>query len=623
MDNRDWKLFEPITIGNLKIRNRMVMLPMGNNLQSSTGEITQKLVDHYDEVAQGGVGLILVQAAYITDEFGGHRLRIDSNRFIAGLNQLAETLQSRGVRAGIQISHPGYPSSGDETINHLSHDRIQRLTEAFGKAAERAKGAGFDLVEIHGGHGYLIAQFLSGLTNQRTDVYGGPLERRTAFPLQVYRRVREALGKGFPISFRLSGDEFLPGGIGLADATTLAALLEKEGVDLISVTAGKGPETKEWVIQPMAFPRGCLTPLSDRMGQSIKVPLLVAGRINDPVLANSILEEGRADLVGMGRGLIADPHLPEKALSGKLDEIRKCIGCNFCHGKRFVLDLPLKCAINPRAGGMRETTLTPTRKRKKILIIGGGPSGLECAHTLVVRGHEVLLFEKAPLLGGKLRLAAIPPHKEEINELLEFLIKRARREKVSVFLNHEAGRSTLEDLDPDVLVLAAGARPIFPDIPGLTRRICYTAEEALTRNLTEREVIVLGAGLVGCETADFLLTKGKRVTLIEKLPDLGLDLEPITRKVLLRRISEKNPVVHTSTEIVNIEAGRALLRHHNGTESSEGFEAIVLAVGYSAADDPVLAGGFPGLEIHAIGDCQTPRGIFEAIHEGNRAGCSI
>ena len=596
------------------------MLPMGNNLHSSTGEVTHKLIDYYEEVAQGGAGIIIVQAAYITDEFGGSRLRIDSNDFIPGLNQLAETIKSWGARAGIQINHRGYPSPGEITINDLADHRIQKLIEAFGKAAERAKGAGFEMVEIHGGHGYLIAQFLSGLTNQRADAYGGPLEKRVSFPLQVYRRVREAVGKEFPISFRLSGDEFLPGGISLADTETVAAALEKEGVDLISVTAGKGPDTREWVIQPMAFPRGCLVDLSDRLKQSLKVPILTAGRINDPVLANSILEEGRADLIGMGRGLIADPYLPKKTLSGRLDEVRKCIACNFCHGKRFARDLQIKCAINPEAGRKREVALIPAKKRKRVLIIGGGPSGLECAHTLVERGHEVLLFERAPVLGGRLRAAAIPPHKEEINELLDFLIKRAKREKVSVFLNHEADRSTIQDLDPDALVLATGAKPMFPDIPGLSKGFCYTAEEALTQNLIERDVIVLGAGLVGCETADFLLTKGKKVTLVENLPDLGLDLEPITRKVLLRRISEKNPVVHTSTEILKIEAGNALLRDRTGNESFSRFDAIVLAVGYTAADDLVQAGGFPELETHTIGDCSAPRGIFEAIHEGNRVG---
>ncbi len=620
MKNSHWKLFQPMTIKGLRLRNRIVMPAMGNKLQNSAGEVTQELIDYYGEAAKGGAGLLIVQAAYVMDESTGDRLRIDSDDLVPGLNALATTIKSWGARVAIQLNHPGYLFSKGLAIDRLDADRIREVMEAFGKAAERAKRAGFEMVEVHGGHGYLIAQFLSGLTNKRTDEYGGTLEKRMNFALQVFRKVREALGEDVPVSFRMSVDEFLPGGMGLDDSKKISATLEKEGVDLISVSAGKRPETREWSIQPMAFPRGCLTALSTGLKRSIGIPVMVAGRINDPILANAILEEGKADLIGMGRGLIADPDLPRKALAGELDEIRKCMACNFCHGKRFVCSLPLRCAINPEAGRKRETMLLPAQKRKKVLIIGGGPSGLECAHTLVERGHEALLFERAPLLGGKLRVAAIPPHKEEIKELLEFLTRRVKREKVLVFLNHQANASTIQEVNPDALILSTGAEPVFPNIPGLRREFCYTAEEALTQNLDEEEIIVLGAGLVGCETADSLLTKGKKVTLIEKLEDLGLDLEPITRKVLLRRILEKGPGVHTATEIVRIEPGNALLQGRNGKETVLRFDAIVLAVGYTANDALIKSSDCSELETHAIGDCLAPRGIFEAIHEGNRVG---
>jgi len=593
---------------------------MANKLHGSIGEVTQKLTDYYEEVAKGGTGLIIVQAAHITDEFGGSRLQIDSDDFISGLNELAEAIKAWGARAAIQIAHRGYLTLNGITVNDLDDDKIQKVIEDFGKAANRVKRAGFEMVEIHGAHGYLIHQFLSGLTNGRSDAYGGTLEKRMAFPIQVYRKVREAVGENYPISFRMSGDEFIPGGINLDDTKKFATYLEKEGVDLISLSAGKGPETREWVIQPMAFPRGCLTTLAQELKKSVRLPILIAGRINDPVLANSILEEERADLTGMGRGLIADPYLPQKALFGKLDEIRKCIACNYCHGKRMILDLSLKCAINPEVGEKRETTAIPVRSKKKVLIVGGGPSGLECAHTLVERGHEVLLFEKTPLLGGKLRVAAVPPHKEEINELLNFLVTRAKREKVSIFVNDEADESTIQDVHPDALILATGGKPIFPDIPGLKREFCYMAEEVLTRNLIEKQIIILGCGLVGCETAEFLGVKGKKITLIEKLPDLGLDIEPITRKLLLRRILEKEPIIHTSAEIVKIDGGKALICDKSGNESLLDFDAVVLAVGYSPNDDLRRSDRLLELETYAIGDCSTPRGIFEAIHEGNRVG---
>ena len=440
------------------------------------------------------------------------------------------------------------------------------------------------------------------------------------FPLKVLRSVRKAVGDKFPISFRMSGDEFLPGGISLDDSKNLAVHLEKEGLDLISLTAGKNPDIREWMIQPMAFPRGCLTSLSQEMKKAVVLPILIAGRINEPVLANSILEERKADLIGMGRGLIADPCLPKKALAGELDQIRKCIACNFCHGKRFAQGLPLKCAINPEAGMKKETVLIAGRKRRRVLVAGGGPSGLECAHSLQERGHEVLLFEKSGVVGGRLRTAAIPPHKEEIGEFLTFLVTRAKSEKLPVFLNQGVNRSTIENLHPDVLVLATGGKPIVPSISGLSMDVCYTAEEALTRDLHEQRILILGGGLVGCEVAEFLMSKGKEIAIVEILPDLGLDLEPITRKLLLKRLLEKKPGIHTSTEISKIEKGKALFQPQTGGEGFLHFDAIVLAVGFSPNDDLLQSAQPLALETYSIGDCLTPRGIFEAIHAGNRIG---
>lgn len=620
MKNRDWKLFQPITIKGLTLKNRIALLPMGTKLHNALGEVTEKLVDYYEEVAKGGAGLVIVQAAYVTDEYKGSRLRISSDDFVSGLNELAEGIQSWGARAAIQISHRGYLSTEGPTINDLDEPGIRKLIEAFGEAAERAKRAGFEMVEIHGAHGYLIPQFLSGLTNRRTDDYGGTFEKRMTFPLKVLRSVRKAVGDKFPISFRMSGDEFLPGGISLDDSKNLAVHLEKEGLDLISLTAGKNPDIREWMIQPMAFPRGCLTSLSQEMKKAVVLPILIAGRINEPVLANSILEERKADLIGMGRGLIADPCLPKKALAGELDQIRKCIACNFCHGKRFAQGLPLKCAINPEAGMKKETVLIAGRKGRRVLVAGGGPSGLECAHSLQERGHEVLLFEKSGVLGGRLRTAAIPPHKEEIGEFLTFLVTRAKSEKLPVFLNQGVNRSTIENLHPDVLVLATGGKPIVPSISGLSMDVCYTAEEALTRDLHEQRILILGGGLVGCEVAEFLMSKGKEIAIVEILPDLGLDLEPITRKLLLKRLLEKKPGIHTSTEISKIEKGKALFQPQTGGEGFLHFDAIVLAVGFSPNDDLLQSAQPLALETYSIGDCLTPRGIFEAIHAGNRIG---
>jgi 2,4-dienoyl-CoA reductase-like NADH-dependent reductase (Old Yellow Enzyme family)/thioredoxin reductase len=623
MRNSTWGLFEPIKINRLEMKNRIVMLPMGNKLHSSIGEVTQKLIDYYVERAKGGTGLIIVQSADVTDE-SEQNLRICSDDYVSGLNDLAESIKMWGARVAIQLVHRGYGPADGFTINDLGEEKIRKLVEAFGKAAERAKRAGYEAVEIHGAHGYLIAQFLSGFSNKRTDSYGGTLGRRMAFPIQVYRRVRAAVGEQFPVFFRISGEEFVPGGITKEESSQTAETLEREGINLISLSAGRRGDTPEWITQPMAMPRGVLTPFSSELKKRLTIPVLVAGRINDPVLANSIIEEGKADLVGMGRGLIADPWFPRKALQGELEEIRRCVACNHCQGKRNYLKLSVRCAINPQAGKEREAAVLPARRRRRVLVVGGGPGGLECAHTLYERGHEVLLFEKMPQLGGKLLTAAVPPHKEERNELRDFLVKRAKRERISLFLNHEADAPTVREVQPEVLVFANGANPIFPAIPGLNRNYCYTAEEALNRDLPEDEILILGGGLVGCEVAEFLAAKRKRVTLFEILPDLGTDLEPyVTRKLLLRRLMDLKPTLHTSTEVYAVEGKKALYHDGKGREGSCTFDAIVFAVGFSPDEALIKSMEHLELETFRIGDCVTPRGIFEAIHEGSMIGRSI
>ena len=623
MKNGDWKLFTPMKIKGLQIRNRIALLPMGNKLQSAGGEVTPRLIDFYEEVARGGCGLVIVQAAYVTDEYGGTRLLNSSDDQVSGLSALADSIKEWGARAAIQISHRGYAGSTGRSVNTLGALEIENLIEAFGLAAERAKRAGFDLVEVHGAHGYLIPQFLSGRINQREDEYGGNLEKRATFPLRVFRAVRKAVGEEFPISFRLSGDEFLPGGICLEDTKRISQALENEGADLISISAGRGPETREWTIQPMAFPRGCLVHLSKQIKSSLRVPVLVAGRINDPFLAESILQEEKADLIGMGRALIADPYFPRKALEGRVEEIRKCIACNYCSGKRLMSELPLQCTVNPEAGRRKATALAPATRKKRVLVAGGGPAGMECARTLRQRGHEVLLFEKSNVLGGKLGVAAIPPHKEEISEFAEFLIQRTRREKIPIFLNSEVQTCTLRDIQPDALVLATGATAVCPTIPGMAEDLCMTAEEALTRDLKAKRVLVLGGGMVGCEIAEFLAMRGKEIVIVEKLTDLGLDLEPTTRKLLLGRLMKMKPAVYTGSEVIRVEGGRAILETTKGERSQIDFDALVYAVGFTA-DVPFPSSALPdSLEIYRIGDCASPRGILEAIHEGHRAGLLI
>ena len=622
MKNKDWKLFEAIKVNQLLLKNRLVMLPMSNELHDSRGEVTPRMVDFYRERAKGGVGLIIIELTLVSGDHKASHLNISSDDYISGLNELAEAIQAYGTRAFIQLGHRGPQHAHIPPLNKLDEAGIQKLVDAFGQAAERAKRAGFDGVEIHGGHGYLIHQFLSGLTNKRSDQYGGTPEKRMTFPLQLYRRVREAVGKDFPISFRLSGSEFISDGIDIAQTCEIAKALEKEGLNILSVSAGNR-ESMEWVIQPMAQPRACLRFITDEVKKVLNIPLLVAGRINDPVLANSILEENRADLIGMARGLTADPMLPEKALRGDVDEIRTCIACNYCHGIRHMKRHPVRCAINAAVGREKEAAIHPTRKKKKVLVIGGGPGGLECAHTLAQRGHDVLLCEKDSRLGGKLWVAAAPPHKEEINEFREFLTRRSEKDPISVFLNQEANEAVIKSETPDAVVYATGAKPFLPEIPGLGKGRFILAEKAFYQDIDAEKIVIIGGGQVGCELGEFLLAQGKEITIIEVLPEICPDVELLNRKLLLKRLAEMKPDIITHAEIIQVDDEKVTYVDEHKKEKFSPCGAVILAAGYRPDEDLILSKRYSAPEAYFIGDCMSPRGIYAAIMEGNHIGRMI
>lgn len=595
------------------------MLPMSNELHDSKGEVTPRMVDFYRERAQGGVGLIIIELSLVSDDHKASHLNISSDNYISGLNELAEAIQSYGARVSIQIGHRGSRHADIPPVDDMTASDIRRVVEHFGQAAARAQKAGFDAVEIHGGHGYLINQFLSGLSNHRCDKYGGSLEKRMTFAVEVYRQVRKAVGVGFPVSFRLSGSEFKAAGINAGETCKIAKTLEEEGVNLISVSAGNR-ESLEWVVQPMAQPRGCLTFITDEVKKVLKIPLLIAGRINDPTLAHSILKEGRADLIGMARGLTADPLLPQKTLNGELDGIRKCIACNYCHGIRHVRRQPVRCAINAAVGREKETIITPAPQRKKVVVVGGGPGGLECAHVLNQRGHEVVLFEKGPRLGGKLWLASAPPHKEEINEFRDFLIKRLTKGEINVNLNREIDDQIIKDENPDAVVFATGAKPFLPSIAGLSDTSFYLAEDAFSQNIKAINIIIIGGGQVGCELGEFLIEQGKKISIIEILPKICADVEFLNRKMLLRRLEEKNTHIITGARITRIEKEHVRFWDEHKNEHLLPYDAVIVAAGYQPDEDLFESKRYSPVETHFIGDCIGARGIYAAIREGNDIG---
>ncbi len=636
-------LFQPLVIGRgakkLKLKNRMVMPPMVTNLANSLAEVTRRMVDYYTKRAQGGVGTIVVEAMDIHERVIFPRLGIFHDRFIHELETLAAGIKENGAAAVAQIYHPGlrgYHLGPDD----LSPEQIRKIIEAFGQAADRVKRTGFDGVMIHGAHGYLISAFLSPLINHRQDEYGGDRQQRARFATDVIRAVRRVVGDDFPIFFRMNALDYLPGGCTVEDARVTAPLAEAAGADVISIGGGVGPmphnpslgNVKSYgqIVMPMYMPRGYRVDLGAQVKEKISVPLSIAGRINAPDLAREITVTGKADLVDLGRQLIADPYFPQKIAEGKIEEIRQCIACNFCLGKRMSLGKQIQCAINPWAGREAELKeIKPADPSKKVIVVGGGVAGMEAARWLAKRGHRVSLYEKNPQLGGQIRLAALPPGKGEINTFREFLTRQMHKLDLAVHLNREVTIEWLVKQKPAAVVIATGGRPLMPkDIPLNPKMRCLSAWEVLSgagRKLGER-VVVLGGGFVAAEVAEFM---GERkmageITMVEMREAIALDLEPISRELLLEKLQEFGVKMITRFQIQEVTAAQVV-----GWDGGEGrrkeipSEAVVVALGAESVGFPVERLKEAGISYRLVGDAQEPRGIAEAVRDGYLAGISV
>jgi 2,4-dienoyl-CoA reductase-like NADH-dependent reductase (Old Yellow Enzyme family)/thioredoxin reductase len=607
-------LKDSIRIRNLTIRNRVVMPPMVTRFASERGGVTRQLIDYHAERSKGGVGLQIVESTQIQDEPMA-LLKIYSDTLTPGLNELAESIKMWGARAGIQINHWGLLSP-----DQLSTDQISSLIEDFASAASRAKMAGFDLVEIHGAHAYLIAQLLSARTNHRTDEWGGTWEKRANFVLAVIRRIREKIGNDFPLSLRISGDEFLEGGRTIEETERLAPLFVEAGIDLLHISGG-GPESRERTALPMVYPRGALVHLAERIKKCVKIPVAAVGRINDPILADQVIREGKADLVSFGRALLADPHLPRKAFSGKFDEIRKCTACMDCRMRVADLGWKMKCSVNPDLGREGESALTIAKKPRRVMIIGGGPAGMEAARIAKLRGHRVTLYERGKKLGGQLLYATAPPHKEELKNLLDFLSNQMKLLKVSVRLETEINARAIQKAKPDAVIVATGSKPILPSFTGKAKVLTY--HEILKQKLPKGEnFLIIGGGSLGCELAEYLAEKGKKVSVVEILEQIAADAQSDARRLLAQRLKEKKVTIHNRSQVQKIEGGKATLINHEGKPVELEAEVIVTALG--GTPDPVSLKGVEKLklspQVYFAGDCRQSGKILQAIHDGNRVG---
>ena len=640
------KIFEPIQINSLELKNRLVVPAMGTNLANPDGSVSERLKDYLVARADGGFGLIITEITAISPYGKGapSQLSIWDDKFIPGFRDLARAIHAKEAKVAVQLYHPGRqtfsfltgrplvaPSAIPcpvcrEIPKELTIEEIWELEEQFDEGARRAKEAGIDAIEIHGAHGYLVAQFMSGYANHRSDAYGGDLEGLLRFPIEIIHKIRETVGADYPIIFRLSGDERVAGGRTIQETKTIIPLLEQAGVNAFHVSTGVYASS-DYITAPMAIPPGYNVSAADEVKKATSVPVITVGRINDPRMAEEILKEGQADLVAMGRASLADPELPKKAAEGNYDDIRWCIACNQgCIDRLFDLEkICISCLVNPTVGKEREMALIPATQSKRVLVVGGGPAGMEVARVAALRGHEVYLYENEGKLGGQFKLAAVPPCKQEITKIINYLSTQIKKAGVKVALGKEVTEETIDDLQPDAIIIATGGTPVIPDIPGIEQEGVVTAFDVLESKVTPgRSILVIGGGMVGCETADFLgQIMGCRVTLVEALPRVAQDVGGATRYFLLQRLAQEKASIITSASVKRFVKDGAILERNGKEETLSGFDTIVLAVGIAPVNE--LASKIQGKikEIYVIGDAKQPRKALDAIAEAAEIGRKV
>jgi 2,4-dienoyl-CoA reductase-like NADH-dependent reductase (Old Yellow Enzyme family)/thioredoxin reductase len=636
------KLFEPFKIGTMELKNRIIMPAMGTNFSAEDGSVTQRLINYHVERAKGGVGLIIVEGAYVEPRGKGsvRQLAVDHDSKIPGLRELAAAVRANGAKVALQLFHGGRQSHSSiigtqpvsasevpcqltgETPRALTVPEIKDVIEAFAEAARRTKEAGFDAVEIHGAHGYLISQFLSPLTNRRNDQYGGDVRGRARFLLEILERVREKVGSGYPVLCRINGDDYIEGGIKLEEAKVIAKMLEDGGVNAIHVSGGIYDSPIPVTTAPMTLPRGNMVHLAAGIKKVVNVPVIAVGRINDPELAEEILRQGKADLVSMGRALLADPYLPRKAAAGALNEINRCTACDECISRLFFNE-DIACSVNAALGREEEYRIEKAKVRKRVLVVGGGPAGMEAARVSALRGHEVILYEKSRRLGGQLNLAAVPPHKEEIKNVTTYLETQIRKLGVKIILGEEVTLQLVEEIKPDVVCIATGSIPIVPENMIVKGDNIPTAQDVLSGVASVGEkVVVVGGGMVGAETAEFLAERGKKVTILEMLGRIGADMVPMVITLLYRRLKELGVVMLTNAKVERITRN-SVVYEKDGKKQTVEADSVVLAVGSKSNRSLMEALKDKVPELYAIGDAEKPGKVLKAIHDGYRAALKI
>ncbi|MFC2039515.1 FAD-dependent oxidoreductase, partial [Chloroflexota bacterium] len=632
----------------LTIKNRIAMAPMGLlGLVESDGRISQRGIDYYVERARGEVGLIITGFLVPTleiefrgiEERGRSLFRADSRQVIPRLRELAEAVHVYGAKIAVQLSagfgrvvlpkfvpQPVAPSVVPNVwdlrvmTRELTTEEVERLIRSMVNAAEILSEAGIDAVELHGHEGYLMDQFMTSLWNKRTDKYGGNLEGRLRFVLEIIEGIKGKAGADFPVIFRYAIDHYIEGGRDVEESLEIAQHLEKAGVDALHVDAGCY-DNWYWPHPPNYLPPGCMVDMAEAVKKVVKIPVITVGRLGYPELAESVIREGKADFVALGRPLLADPEWMLKAKEGRLDDIRPCIGdhdgCMGRAGRQMVRmrGLYISCTVNPACGNERELMIKPAEKPKSVLVVGGGVAGMEAARVAALRGHQVTLYEKNDRLGGHLIAASVPEFKQDLKWLMDYYQIQLRKLSVRIDLRKEVTPKLIEEMKPDVVVIATGSTPIVPEIPGIEKGKVVTAIDLLLgRKDAGETVIVVGGGLVGCETAVYLGQKGKRVTVVEMLDTIIPDVFEANRQYLLKMLAENGVCVLTDSNLGRVtDEGAVIVNKRRRYQADLKADTVVLAVGLKPEESLARALEGKMSEIQCIGDCQEPRKIMDAV----------
>jgi len=643
-------LFSPIKLGPKTVKNR-IMSPGHLTGLAVDNKITDRLIAYHVARAKGGLGIIVTASTSVHpsyDLFRGSGMHIynHDDSIIPQLQKLADAVHEYDTVILEQISHGGAagvsgpmlpllsPSTDIyetkcEMTRAMEKDEIKEIVQSFGQAARRAQAGDMDGVEILNAYGNLIPQFMTPLSNRRTDEYGGSLENRLRFPLEIIDCVRENTGSDFIVGMRISGDELVEGGLTLEDMKEITPLLAAR-LDYINVSYSSHVELMSEGIQitPMALPLGAFVYLAAGIKEVVDIPVIAVGRINDPVQAEKILADGYADMVAMARALICDPELPNKAREGRTEDIRTCIACNQACAGHVNVGKSITCVQYPVTGQEMEwSTVTPAQNRKKVVVVGGGPAGMEAAWAAARRGHQVVLYEKGEQLGGQVLIAAKAPFRADVGDVARNLGRQLEQEQVTVKLSTEATADTVLAENPDVVIAATGSTPFIPPIAGVDGASVVTDWDVLQEKVAlGQKVVVLDGegGQRSCSVAEFLADKGKEVTIISKQFQVGAHLITPDDSLVLQRLLQKKVALRPLTWVREIRDGE-IVSYHTLTKEEEAIPAdnVVLAMGGQSDYDLYRALKGKVKELYAIGDCQGPRGLEPATYEGFSVGISL